>query len=78
MTLLVWLNFPLCAAIFLAVTGIPLWLVVKRPEWGSDPGWPADPGSTSSRVPAQGRARHMSPARDEDRSPARSHIGAAR
>ncbi len=30
----VWLNFPLGAVFFLAMTGIPLWLVFKRPDNG--------------------------------------------
>jgi hypothetical protein len=77
MTLMVWLNFPICAAIFLAVTGIPLWLVLKRPEWGPSRGWPAEAAS-SSHVPAQGRARDVSPVRGRHSSPARSHTGATR
>ncbi len=28
-----WLNVPLMAALFLATAGIPLWLVLKRPDW---------------------------------------------
>ncbi len=27
-----WLNIPLCALIFSAVCGIPLWLVIKHPD----------------------------------------------
>jgi hypothetical protein len=27
-----WLNMPLAAVFFAAVTGIPLWLVIKRPD----------------------------------------------
>jgi hypothetical protein len=27
-----WLNIPLCALIFGAVCGIPLWLVIKHPD----------------------------------------------
>jgi hypothetical protein len=34
MTSFVWANFPLCALTFGAMTGIPLWLVLTRPEWG--------------------------------------------
>ncbi len=30
----VWLNIPLGTAIFAAVAGIPLWLVIKRPDTG--------------------------------------------
>jgi hypothetical protein len=29
-----WLNFPLAALIFLAVTAIPLWLVIRHPDTG--------------------------------------------
>jgi hypothetical protein len=31
-----WLNIPLCAVIFSAVVGIPLWMVIKRPDTGHD------------------------------------------
>jgi hypothetical protein len=31
-----WLNIPLCAVIFSAVVGIPLWMVIKRPDTGRD------------------------------------------
>jgi hypothetical protein len=34
MTAFVWANFPLCALIFGAMAGIPLWLVLTRSEWG--------------------------------------------
>jgi hypothetical protein len=27
-----WLNIPLCALIFGAVCGIPMWLVIKHPD----------------------------------------------
>jgi hypothetical protein len=27
-----WLNIPLCALIFGAVCGIPVWLVIKHPD----------------------------------------------
>jgi hypothetical protein len=40
-----WLNIPLAALIFLAMTLIPLWLVIKHPDTG--PETPAAP------VPAQ-------------------------
>lgn len=29
-----WLNIPLCAVIFAAIVGIPLWMVFKRPDTG--------------------------------------------
>jgi hypothetical protein len=31
-----WLNIPLAVAIFSAVVGIPLWMVIKRPDTGHD------------------------------------------
>ena len=37
-----WLNVPLMAVFFLAVAGIPLWLVLKRPDFAAAP---ADQGS---------------------------------
>jgi hypothetical protein len=32
-----WLNIPLCALIFGAVCGIPLWLVIKHPDTAALP-----------------------------------------
>jgi hypothetical protein len=29
-----WLNIAICAPIFLAITGIPLWIVIRRPDTG--------------------------------------------
>jgi hypothetical protein len=29
-----WINMPLAAVFFLAITGIPLWLTIKRPDTG--------------------------------------------
>jgi hypothetical protein len=31
-----WINIPLCAVIFSAVVGIPLWMVIRRPDTGHD------------------------------------------
>jgi hypothetical protein len=31
-----WLNIPLCAVIFSAVVGIPLWMVIKHPDTGHE------------------------------------------
>jgi hypothetical protein len=31
-----WLNIPLCAVIFSAVAGIPLWMVIKHPDTGDE------------------------------------------
>jgi len=36
-----WLNVPLMAMFFLATTGIPLWLVLRRPETRPAPRVPA-------------------------------------
>jgi hypothetical protein len=32
-----WLNMPLAAVFFGAWYGIPMWLISKRPGWGSAP-----------------------------------------
>lgn len=32
-----WLNIPLMAIFFLAITGIPLWLVLRHPDTGPVP-----------------------------------------
>jgi hypothetical protein len=32
-----WLNIPLCALIFGAVCGIPVWLVIKHPDTAPPP-----------------------------------------
>ena len=32
-----WLNIPLCALIFGAVCGIPVWLVIKHPDTAALP-----------------------------------------
>jgi hypothetical protein len=31
-----WLNIPLCAVIFSAMVGIPMWMVIKRPDTGRE------------------------------------------
>jgi hypothetical protein len=31
-----WLNVPLGTVIFSAVVGLPLWMVIKRPDTGQD------------------------------------------
>jgi hypothetical protein len=31
-----WLNIPLCAVIFSAIVGIPMWIVIKRPDTGHE------------------------------------------
>lgn len=32
----IWLNMPLGALIFLAIAGIPLWMVIRHPDTGPD------------------------------------------
>jgi hypothetical protein len=48
MTSFVWTNFPLCALIFGAMAGIPLWLVLTRREWGPGHHSPEDLVSPSA------------------------------
>jgi hypothetical protein len=43
-----WMNMPLAAAFFAAWTGMPLWLVFKRPDTGAKP--------RARAAPPQGRA----------------------
>jgi hypothetical protein len=33
-----WLNIPLAAVFFGAWSGIPLWMVLRHPSWGPEPG----------------------------------------
>ena len=47
----VWLNLPLGGVIFLAIAGIPLWMVIKRPDRGPSYGTvPAGPPATQVRA----------------------------
>ncbi len=69
MTLMVWLTLPICAVIFLAVAGIPLWLVLRRPEQGPVSGW-ATETRTASHVPAPAQAPAQAQAQAQDRAPA--------
>lgn len=53
-----WLNIPLMAAFFVAMTGIPLWLVFKHPDQGPAASRPAATGRRARqpvavRVPAE-------------------------
>lgn len=47
-----WLNVPLGSLIFLAVAGIPMWLVIKRPDTRLDPASPRRAALAAARVPA--------------------------
>jgi hypothetical protein len=31
-----WLNIPICAVIFSAMVGIPMWMVIERPDTGHE------------------------------------------
>ena len=45
-----WMNIPAAAAIFAAMTGIPLWLVFKHPDTG--PAQTGQPRLTLAACPA--------------------------
>jgi len=47
-----WLNIPLMVLFAAAVVGIPLWLVLRRPDFGPEP------ASRSGEVPARVGARY--------------------
>jgi hypothetical protein len=64
-----WLNVPLMAVFFLAVAGIPLWLVLRRPDLA------AAPADQRGRRPAT-PAAHPVPVRPEARP--RELVGSAR
>jgi len=51
-----WINIPLMAVFFLAMTGIPLWLVFKHPDGRQVA--PAQPGQAQ---PDSLAARHAAP-----------------
>lgn len=44
-----WLNIPLAAVVFLAVAGIPLWMVLRHPDAGQEAAAPA--GRPPAAVP---------------------------
>jgi hypothetical protein len=50
-----WLNIPLMAAFFAAMTGIPLWLVFKHPDNGHPRPAPAYLPSNRDRYAQVGR-----------------------
>ena len=54
-----WLNIPLDAVFFLAVTGIPLWLVFRHPDTGPTATAPAaaQPAVTAPAVSAPAAVR---------------------
>jgi hypothetical protein len=48
-----WLNMPLAAVFFGAWYGIPMWLVFKRPGWGSAPPAVTAPAPRRQAGPAE-------------------------
>ena len=46
-----WLNIPACVLVFGAVVGIPLWIVLKRPEIDGD--HPRSPATAKPEPKAQ-------------------------
>jgi hypothetical protein len=60
-----WMNIPLAAVIFAITTGVPLWLVLKHPDTGSEPAPDAPPqaqpdGSPGPFAADTYRPRHAS------------------
>jgi len=50
-----WMNIPLAAVFFTAWAGIPLWMVVKHPDWGPEPASPYRVAELQAvTIPAQG------------------------
>jgi hypothetical protein len=44
-----WLNIPVATACFAAWCGIPLWMVVRHPNWGPEPGHGRHTGHSAQR-----------------------------
>jgi hypothetical protein len=70
------LDVPLCAVFFLAIAGIPLWLVIRHPDAG-----PADSGAAADGGTAWAAAMAV-PMTGQDSGPAtvsdsRELVGAA-
>jgi hypothetical protein len=67
-----WLNIPLCAAFFAAVVGIPLWMVLRHPNWGPEP------ADTDRRITAgQKSVQAVRPVHVPDTAEARELVGAS-
>ena len=47
----IWLNMPLGALIFLAMAGIPLWMVIRHPDAGPDARAARRAAQAPARVP---------------------------
>jgi hypothetical protein len=51
-----WLNIPLCTLIFAAVSGIPLWMVIKHPDTAPQARLVALAATPAAELPAEGGA----------------------
>lgn len=58
---ILWINIPLMVIAFGLMTGIPLWLVLRRPDWHGKPETPAVPAYMAADRAAQTR-RELIPA----------------
>ncbi len=74
----VWLNLPVGGLIFLAIVGIPLWMVIKRPD--NRPSFDTVPAGTlgtplpaTGTMPAAGRAEAEPVPARWNRAPVRVH-----
>jgi hypothetical protein len=68
-----WLNIALGALIFLAVSGIPLWMVIKHPD--TAPAWPE--ALEGGAAPALAAVPAATPGTQAEREAARETVGAA-
>jgi hypothetical protein len=67
-----WLNGPLMVLFAAAVVGIPLWLVLRRPDFGPEPA--SRPGEVPARVGARYAAARGGSAERSRRAPVRARI----
>jgi hypothetical protein len=67
-----WLNIPLMVAFAAAVVGIPLWLVLRRPDFG--PETASRPGEVPAPVGARYAAARAGSAERARRAPVRARI----
>jgi hypothetical protein len=67
-----WLNIPLCALIFGAVCGIPVWLVIKHPDTAPLPTGGSDtiPLARPFTLAAPSTMTHPAPAPSAERKAA--------
>jgi hypothetical protein len=52
-----WINVPLMAVFFLATAGIPLWLVLRRPDWSGGNKRPSAAAEAGIRRPEKTHPR---------------------